>query len=137
MLAGKFLLPQETNEDQQTIMIPHSWSILREEGVCNLFFEIYSSCCSYNRMDCAAKALECLVLISSLRRSFFQKEEDRNRLLSNLVQGTAGILASKMGLSDPGCYHMLCRLLGKINAAHQLSELAAVELFQSWMQRVA
>eukprot|EP00392_Amoebophrya_sp_AT5.2_P011946 g12036.t1 len=129
-------MPDDTNEDQQTVMVPHNWAILREDGICNLFFEVYSSCCSFQRMDCSAKALECLVLLASLRRSFFQKEEDRNKLLGHLVQGTSGILASKMGLNDQSCYHAMCRLLGKVNAAHQLSELAAIEVFQMWMQHV-
>ncbi|CAD7936196.1 unnamed protein product [Amoebophrya sp. A120] len=129
-------MPDEANEDQQTVMVPHSWNVLREDGVCSLFFEVYGSCCNYQRFDCAAKALECLVLMASLRRSFFSKEEDRNKLLGHLINGTSGILASKMGLQDESCYHALCRLLGKINAAHQLSELAAIEVFQVWLTHV-
>lgn len=56
-----------------------------------------------------------------------------------MMQGTTAILASKVGLQehipqafglawqDHGCYHELCRLLGKINATHQLNELCANE----------
>jgi len=41
-----------------------------------------------------------------------------------------------MGLQDHGCYHELCRLLGKINATHQLNELCASEQFQVWIEQV-
>merc|ERR1719487_2191265 len=46
------------------------------------------------------------------------------------------ILSQKMGLSCFDCYHEVCRLLGKINAAHQLSELCALPAFQAWMDSV-
>eukprot|EP00397_Hematodinium_sp_SG-2012_P002865 GEMP01002873.1.p1 GENE.GEMP01002873.1~~GEMP01002873.1.p1 ORF type:complete len:1098 (+),score=232.07 GEMP01002873.1:197-3490(+) len=127
----------DTSDEQCTVMVPHSWNILRDEGICPLFFEMYSTCCNKQRYDSANLALQCLVLLSALRRSFFPKEEERAKLLANLVQGTAGILASKLGLSeDTLCYHEMCRLLGKINAAHQLQELAATEVFQHWIQKV-
>ena len=116
-------IPDESNEEQGTVMIPHSWTFLRDDNMCKLFFDLYASCCSYQRTDVASECLKCLVLLASLRRSFFPKEDDRNKLLEHLITGTNGILAGKMGLDDPGCYHELCRLLGKINAAHQLSEL--------------
>lgn len=56
-------MPDDTNDEQQTVMVPHSWAILREDGVCNLFFEVYSSCCTYERYEESAIALQCLVLI--------------------------------------------------------------------------
>ena len=33
------------------------------------------------------------------------------------------ILTQKIGLSSTDCFHEMCRLLGKVNAAYQLSEL--------------
>merc|ERR1719201_1180191 len=53
-----------------------------------------------------------------------------------MMQGTTGILGGKLGLQDHGCYHELCRLLGKINATHQLNELCASEQFQVWIEQV-
>eukprot|EP00418_Pyrodinium_bahamense_P093345 CAMPEP_0179031306 /NCGR_PEP_ID=MMETSP0796-20121207/11003_1 /TAXON_ID=73915 /ORGANISM="Pyrodinium bahamense, Strain pbaha01" /LENGTH=775 /DNA_ID=CAMNT_0020727495 /DNA_START=109 /DNA_END=2437 /DNA_ORIENTATION=+ len=53
-----------------------------------------------------------------------------------MMRGTTGILASKMGLQDHGAYHEVCRLLGKINATHQLNELCASEQFQVWIEQV-
>jgi len=105
-------------------------------GFQSFFFELFSRSCTCNWPDCATLCLQCLVLLAAIRRSFFQKEEDRTKLLANLIQGTTGVLASKMGLQDHGCYHELCRLLGKINAAHQLNELCATEQFLVWIEQV-
>lgn len=129
-------IPDETSDEQSTVMVPHSWSMLREEGIPKLFFDTFSRSCTYSWPECAQLCLQCLVLLAALRRSFFQREEDRTRLLASMMQGTTGVLASKMGLQDPQCYHELCRLLGKINATHQLHELCASEQFQSWIEQV-
>merc|ERR1719277_280690 len=102
-------------------MVPHNWNMLREDGIPKLFFEVYSRSCTNQWNECAQLALQCLALLAAIRRSFFQNEEDRMRLMTSMMEGTTGILASRMGLQDPTCYHELCRLLGKINTAHQLS----------------
>ena len=44
-------MPDDCNDEQQTVMVPHNWTILRENGICNLFFEVYSSCVHNNRLD--------------------------------------------------------------------------------------
>jgi len=137
-LAFDFMgtIPDETSDEQSTVMVPHSWNMLREEGIPKTFFDLFSRSCTYQWQDCAQLCLQCLVLLAALRRSFFQKEDDRTRLLASMMQGTTGVLASKMGLQDHGCYHELCRLLGKINATHQLNELCASEQFQVWIEQV-
>lgn len=129
-------IPDETSDEQSTVMVPHSWNMLRDEGIVKTFFDLFSRSCTYQWAECAVLCLQCLVLLAALRRSFFQKEDDRTRLLASMMQGTTGILASKMGLQDHACYHELCRLLGKINATHQLNELCASEQFQVWIEQV-
>lgn len=129
-------IPDDTSDEQSTVMIPHTWNMLREEGIPKLFFDLFSRACVQQWSECAQLCLQCLVLLAALRRSFFQKEEDRAKSLASMVQGTTGVLASKLGLSDHGCYHQLCRLLGKINTQHNLSELCASEQFQVWIQEV-
>ncbi|CAE6934671.1 XPO7, partial [Symbiodinium sp. KB8] len=129
-------IPDDTSDEQGTVMVPHSWSMLRDDGIPKLFFDMFSRSCTYQWMECAQFCLQFLVLLAALRRSFFQKEEDRTRLLASMMQGTTAILASKMGLQEHACYHELCRLLGKINATHQLNELCANEQFQAWIEQV-
>mmetsp|Transcript_24122 Transcript_24122/g.77650 ORF Transcript_24122/g.77650 Transcript_24122/m.77650 type:complete len:1092 (-) Transcript_24122:124-3399(-) len=129
-------IPDETSDEQSTVMVPHSWNMLRDEGIPKLFFDLFSRSCTAQWPECAQLCLQCLVLLAALRRSFFQKEEDRTKLLASMMQGTTGVLAAKMGLQDTQCYHELCRLLGKINATHQLNELCASEQFQVWIEQV-
>jgi exportin-7 len=129
-------IPDETSDEQSTVMVPHSWNMLRDEGIPKLFFDLYSRSCSAQLPECAQLSLMTLVMLSALRRSFFQKEEDRHKLLASMMQGTTGLLASKMGLQDHNCYHEMCRLLGKINATHQLNELCASADFQIWIEQV-
>ena len=67
-------------------MVPHNWSMLREESVCTLFFEVYSLLCMSARSDLAYMAGDILVLLASLRRSFWSREEDRMMLLNTMIQ---------------------------------------------------
>ncbi|KAL3126957.1 17 (RAN binding) [Cryptosporidium hominis] len=131
-------VPDETSEEQNTVMIPHSWTILREEYIPIIFFDIYAKCCSPNSSmpDCASICLQCLILYSSVRRSFFPTQADRTRSLAALMTGTAGIIQTKMGLEHESCYHELCRLLGKLNTANQLTELSSSEAFGLWIDQV-
>ncbi|XP_055388846.1 exportin-7-like [Condylostylus longicornis] len=101
----------EGGDDQTTVMIPHSWSILREERIPQLFFDIYAkgwSVPGQPRVDCSCLCLQCLVLIAAIRRSFFQKEEDRVIHVSQLIDGTSAIIQSGLGLQNDECYHELC-----------------------------
>eukprot|EP00921_Rhytidocystis_pertsovi_P005288 GHVQ01009146.1.p1 GENE.GHVQ01009146.1~~GHVQ01009146.1.p1 ORF type:complete len:1098 (-),score=127.73 GHVQ01009146.1:615-3908(-) len=131
-------VPDDTTDEQSTIMVPHSWAILRQENIPQMFFDLYDICWTGTvvREDCAKLCLSALFLISALRRSFFSREEDRLNYLSKLVGGTAKIIQNKTGLHHDGCYHDLCRLLGKINAANQLSELLQSEAFAQWIQEL-
>ena len=57
-----------------------------------------SACHCLNSLAESSRLRQFLVLLAALRRSFFQKEEDRTRLLASMMQGTTAILASKVGL---------------------------------------
>jgi exportin-7 len=129
-------IPDETSDEQSTVMVPHSWNMLREEGIPKLLFDLFSKSCTNQWSESAQLCLQCLVLLAALRRSFFQKEEDRTKLLASMMAGTTGVIAAKMGLQDMGCYHEMCRLLGKLNATHQLNELCASPQFQVWIEQV-
>ncbi|KAL7069261.1 importin-beta N-terminal domain-containing protein [Cryptosporidium serpentis] len=139
-LAYDFMgtVPDETSEEQNTIMIPHSWAVLREDYIPIIFFDIYAKCCSIseNMSDCATLCLQCLILVSSIRRSFFSTQAERTRSLAALMSGTAGIIQTRMGLDNENCFHELCRLLGKLNTANQLTELASTDAFNLWIEQV-
>lgn len=132
----------ESNDDQPTVMIPYSWSILRETKIPELFFTFYKKCwmaASTSRLpwsDAARLCLQSLVLLSAIRRSFFQTEDDRKVHVSQLIDGTASIIEGRIGLSNDDCFHELCRLLGKINASNQLLDLSQSAGFQLWLDHV-
>jgi exportin-7 len=117
-------------------MVPHSWNMLRDDNVPQLFFFVYGECCKNNWVDSADMCLQNLVLLASLRRSFFQKDDLRMNNLSGLIQGTTFILTNKPTLLPPACAHSFCRLLGKINTAHQISELSGNDGFKSWIDLI-
>lgn len=128
-------IPDESSDEQGLVMCPHGWSFLRDEAIPKLLFDLVSKTSSAQWYESTRLALQCLVLLASLRRSFFQDEE-RMKFVASLMQGTTGVLTSKIGIQDTGCYHEVCRLLGKINATHQLGELLATEQFAVWVQEV-
>ena len=129
-------MPDETADDQSTVMVPYTWTNVKDLSYPGLFFTLYAACVSGGRKTCAILCLQSLVLFASLRRSLYSKEEERATMLSSYIKGTAEILTSNLGLSDPECYHEFCRLLGRVNAANQLTELSSNAQFSSWIDQV-
>ena len=58
-----------------------------------------------------------------MRRSLFSSESERGAFLSRLVNATRGLLRQQRGLAHHANYHEFCRLLGRLKANYQLSEL--------------
>ena len=129
-------MPDETAEDQSTVMVPYTWTHVKDVSYPSLFFDLYMTCVSANRRACAVLSLQCLVLLASLRRSLYSKEEERVAMLGSFIKGTSQILSSRAGLDDDECYHEFCRLLGRINAANQLTELSSNPQFGAWIDQV-
>lgn len=78
-----------------------------------------------------------LVLFGSLRRSLFSSDEERQGFLARMVHGTLTILQTQCGLSNHDNYHELCRLLARLKANFQLSELVQCEKYAEWIAMVA
>ena len=81
----------------------------------------------------AAQALQCLTLFISVRRSIFSKESARTAFLLRTVTGICEIMADDLGFSDQDCYHEFCRLLGKLKATYQLSDLIRTPGYSNWI----
>jgi exportin-7 len=60
-----------------------------------------------------------------VRRSLFSSESERSAFLSRLVAGTRDLLRQQSGLAHHANYHEFCRLLGRLKANYQLSELVS------------
>ncbi|KAL8437804.1 hypothetical protein ACSSS7_000685 [Eimeria intestinalis] len=133
-------MADDTTDEQITVMIPQGWSDFREETFPRMFFSLYNACWQKNphrpRVECARLCLSCLVLISAFRRSFFETTAARNKYMGELILGTFQIIKTRTGLTDDMCYHEFCRLIGKVNASHHLSELCASEPFREFPQHL-
>merc|ERR1712190_641015 len=46
-------IPDETSDEQSTVMVPHSWNMLRDEGIPKLFFDLFSRSWTYQWPECA------------------------------------------------------------------------------------
>jgi len=124
----------DASEEMGTIQVPSAWRPTMEDAATTqLFFDIYSS----SAAPASARALEALVLLASLRRSLFSSDEERLGFLSRMMRGTLHILQSQHGLTDHDNYHELCRLLARLKANYQLSELVQSECYRDWISLVA
>jgi len=79
-------------------------------------------------------ALQALVQLSSVRRSLFSSEKERAVFLQELMIGIQSIMQSKKGLEHIDNYHEFCRLLGRLKASYQLSELVKTSGFTEWLE---
>ncbi|ORM41526.1 Exportin-7-A [Babesia sp. Xinjiang] len=128
-------MPDDTSEEQSTVMVPQSWDVLRSDKVPRILFELYAQ--NWNKSPpCAVLCLRCLVVVAALRKSFFNTEAEDLSHINSFMVGTMDIIRNKMGLTNDDCYHELCRLLGKINASNQLSQLLQSAAFPMWMEQL-
>ena len=129
-------VPDETDDHLQAVMIPHSFSSFRDPLLPVLLFSIYEQCVKIGAKSAAILALQSLVLIASFRRSFYQKEDDRNKITSHFLQGTGNLMNLRIGLSDRDCFHEMCRLIGKVRVGENLTEFLEIPGFTSWLENV-
>jgi exportin-7 len=124
--------PDEASDDLGTVQIPTSWRpAFMDFATLQLFFDLYRVLPT----NLASISLSCLVQISSVRRSLFSNTE-RAQFLVHLIQGVRYILENPSSLSDTSCYHEFCRLLARLKANYQLSELVKVDIYQPTIQLI-
>ncbi|KAK8803535.1 hypothetical protein WA158_001229 [Blastocystis sp. Blastoise] len=110
----------ETSEEVGTIQIPSKWELyMSNKSLLELLFNLYYSCYPPTTVTC----LQCLLMMTSMRRSLFVKPESRLEFLKVLIEGVSEQLTRSHGFDDQDTYHMFCQLLGKLKANFQLSEL--------------
>lgn len=122
--------PEESPEDVGTVQVPSSWRpIIQDTAILELLFSIYYT----NSSPRSSQAMECIVQLSSIRRSLFTTEKERQVFLDYLMSQISEIMSSKYGLDDENNYHEFCRLLGRLKASYQLSELIKTRGFSEWL----
>ena len=95
-----------------------------------LLFDFYAS----TEPPKSSMALQALVQLSSVRRSIFSSEKERTGFLQSLMTGIQTVMLSKKGLEHVDNYHEFCRLLGRLKASYQLSELVKTTGFMEWLE---
>ena len=126
--------PEESAEDVGTVQVPSSWRpMVQETTTMTLFFEFYGMSCESCPQN-SSLALQALVQFSSVRRSLFSSEKERCVFLQALMDGIRHIMSTMVGLSDSQNYHEFCRLLGRLKASYQLSELVRTNNFNDWLK---
>jgi exportin-7 len=123
--------PEESAEDVGTVQVPSSWRpIVQDTSTIQLFFDFYLTA----EPPRSSMALQSLVHLSSVRRSLFPSEKERSVFLQALMTGIHTIMQSKKGLEHIDNYHEFCRLLGRLKASYQLSELVKTKGFTEWLE---
>ena len=123
--------PEESAEDVGTVQVPSSWrAAIQDTATMQLLFDVYSS----TEPPRSSMALQALVQLSSVRRSLFASEKERTVFLQALMTGIQVVMQSKKGLEHVENYHEFCRLLGRLKASYQLSELVRTTGFMEWLE---
>jgi exportin-7 len=118
--------PEESAEDVGTVQVPGSWSsIVADSSVVVMLFRCYAS----NVPPRSNIAMQCLVQITSIRRSLFPSERERGEYLLALMSGMHNVLKNQLGLGHEDNYHEFCRFLSRMKSAYQLSEMIRSPLF--------
>lgn len=126
--------PDESTEDVGTIQAPTSWRpLLSDSATTDLLFDFYAN----TKPPQSAKAMEAIILLSSVRRSLFPTDKDRAAFLGRLITGIREMLSKRTGLQHQDNYHQFCRLLGRLKANYQLSELVKADGYLEWLELAA
>ena len=123
--------PDESTEDVGTIQAPTSWrSVLQDPATIELLFDFYAN----TEPPRSSSAMQAVILMCSVRRSLFPTDKDRAVFLGRLMSGIRELLSKETGLQHQDNYHEFCRLLGRLKANYQLSELVKAEGYLEWLK---
>lgn len=123
--------PDESTEDVGTIQAPTSWrNVLQDPATIEMLFEFYAN----TDPPRSSKAMEAVILLCSVRRSLFPTDKDRAEFLGRLMTGIRELLKNQTGLQHQDNYHQFCRLLGRLKANYQLSELVKADGYLEWLE---
>ncbi|SOV22469.1 Ran-binding protein,putative [Plasmodium sp. DRC-Itaito] len=133
------MINDESSDENISLMIPQSWDIFNEKNIPKLFFDMYELCMSEEddiRNCCGKYCLRSLILLGSLRKTFFTNEKQKVHYMNEFLGGINKIIEKKIGLNDEDCFHEMCRLIGKIDTSVRLQELSTYSNFLSWCHNI-
>ncbi|KAL1919827.1 uncharacterized protein VTP21DRAFT_1758 [Calcarisporiella thermophila] len=125
--------PDESIDDTGSVQVPSTWrSLFDDNGIVKTFFEAYTAF----DPPYSSHVMECLVYITSVRRSLFN-EEERGKFVGQVMQEIRKILITSQGMNDSNNYHEFCRMLAKFRSIYQMSEISTQPEWIEWMELVA
>eukprot|EP01031_Cornospumella_fuschlensis_P029111 gene29111-35131_t len=135
--------PEESVEDVGTLQVPSAWRpLIQEPSTLQIFFDLYK----HSLPPLSNTAMEIIVSLSSVRRSLFPSETERTTFLHLLLSNLLDILPPKsgavggrgvaggVGLRHVENFHEVCRVLGRLKASYQLSELCKLSNFLDFLE---
>ena len=126
--------PDESTEDVGTIQAPTNWRpVLQDPATTDLLLDFYAN----TDPPRSSRAMEAVILICSVRRSLFTSDKEREAFLGRVMTGIRELLKNQTGLQHQENYHQFCRLLGRLKANYQLSELVKTEGYLEWLELAA
>eukprot|EP00186_Timspurckia_oligopyrenoides_P005112 CAMPEP_0182444570 /NCGR_PEP_ID=MMETSP1172-20130603/2985_1 /TAXON_ID=708627 /ORGANISM="Timspurckia oligopyrenoides, Strain CCMP3278" /LENGTH=1058 /DNA_ID=CAMNT_0024640159 /DNA_START=44 /DNA_END=3217 /DNA_ORIENTATION=+ len=127
----------ETTDDMGAVQVPVSWrNIIEEQATPTLFFDVYCATSPHDVRQSSC-ALECLVQLSSVRRSLFSNDEKRTAFLNIHLRFMLEILRNRHGLGEHENYHHFCRWLARLKSNFQLAELVSSSHYPEWVSLVS
>ncbi|KAI8879866.1 hypothetical protein K501DRAFT_255961 [Backusella circina FSU 941] len=124
----------ETAEDIGVIQIPSTWRpIFEKVGFLPTFFNAYSEF----DPPLSSKVMECIVLISSVRKTVFSNTEERSKFILDTISGIRQVIINSQGLDDSDNYNEFCRLLYRFRATIPLNEMVNLPGYLEWLESIA
>ncbi|KAI1719305.1 exportin-7-B [Ditylenchus destructor] len=125
-------ITDETLDENISIQIPTKWKpVLMERQVGSLFFRLYMSIPA----DLISKCFQTVVQLTSVRRMLFDPS-DRQKYLDQIVTGLKLVLDSPAKLQEPENFHQFCRILSRLKASYQVSELVKCQDFSALLPMI-
>jgi len=123
----------ESGDDFCTVQIPTSWkSSFVNLSTSQLFFNLYNKL----PQSLTSVVIPCLVQIVSIRRSLFNNAE-RSKFLNDVIKGIKEMLEFSQKLAEESAFHEFCRMLARLKANYQLSELVKVPCYRESIELIA
>ena len=113
------LASDEQGDEMTNLQAPNTWrAFFLPQSTHTVLFKLYSSLPE----DIAHIAMSCLNSIAAVRRGLLETQE-RNECLKEFILGVSAILTTEIHLANPDCFHQFCRLILRLKANYQMSEL--------------
>lgn len=124
----------DSAEDVSIVHVPTSWRVFIEDGsIINLFFELYANC----KPPLSGQAMACLVQLISIRRSLFSSREQQDKILYIFMNNMIKVLRNATGLDDLHSHHQFCRLLARLKANVQLTQIVSADCYNEWIDLIS